>query len=518
MKALEQHQLIHLTSFTILLLVTLKVNTIVFYNSSTIWIAGYSFLALLLAHYKFAIAELPLLKLLQLLGGLSALFSFFHYPLMPLLPTVQAEVIYVAVWIGWLISIICGFICFRIPSFALFPAAYLLWSIRISRQVTGLPHDHKLDVMPIVEVATSIGISLIMIRFYNWIRPNNSETRDKLACIALIVAIGIHIANYFWSFVAKIMLDGPFLAWITFNNPLYIYLAALDSNHIVFSDWPMAIWIAEFLDHARLPLNFFVLISQGAAIFAFLLRKHLLILLLLIFDAMHIAIALSAGANFWPWILLNVAITVVVVSPKYQQPSMKNGLLAALLILVLPFFANIAYLGWYDSGAHNKRYFEAEDKYGHRFYISPNYFTFYSYPIAHLSYGVPEPSTAFATGMNSGTGSYEEAVAARTCDLSKLVKPWVHENPDSRLDTFIVNYHRMVEKIKQGMGWFPYNWQPHHFYVHPDLMEPFEKINISDIVAYIYRRESSCLTWDNGQIQRRFVSSGEYRIELPYAR
>lgn len=81
MKTLEQHQLIHLTSFTILLLVALKISTVVFYNSSTIWIAGYSFLALLLARYKFAIAELPLLKLLQLLGGgylLSFLFSTTH--------------------------------------------------------------------------------------------------------------------------------------------------------------------------------------------------------------------------------------------------------------------------------------------------------------------------------------------------------------------------------------------------------------------------------------------------------
>lgn len=518
MKVSDQRQFIHLAGLTILLLVVLKISTIIFYTSSTTWIVGYSFLALSLARCKFTTAELPLTKLLQLLGGLSAFFSFFHYPLMPPIPTAQAEVLYIALWIGWVGSIICGVVCFRISSFALFSAAYLLWSVRISNQVTGLFHNHSLDVMPVVEVATCIGISLALIRLYNKFRPNDSEVRDRFAYVALVVAISIHLANYFWSFVAKVMLDGPFLAWVTFNNPLYIYLAALDSNHIIFSEWPLAAWLAEFLDRSRLILNIIVLVAQGAALIAFLIKKQYLILLLLIFDGMHIAIALSAGANFWPWVFLNVAMTVIVASSGYRQPSMKNGLLAAVLIFALPSFANIAYLGWYDSGAHNKRYFEAEDKYGHRYYISPNYFTFYSYPIAHLSYGVPEPATAFATGMNSGTVNYDEMVAARTCDLSKLIKLEIHEPPNSRLDAFIINYHKMAVKIEQNMNWFPYNWQLHHFYVRPGLMESFEGISKDDIVAYIYRRESSCLTWNNGKLQRHLVSSGEYRIELPHVK
>ena len=36
------------------------------------------------------------------------------------------------------------------------------------------------------------------------------------------------------------------------------------------------------------------------------------------FDVMHVSIILIAGANFWPWIILNVIIVVVVKNPRFS--------------------------------------------------------------------------------------------------------------------------------------------------------------------------------------------------------
>ncbi len=53
--------------------------------------------------------------------------------------------------------------------------------------------------------------------------------------------------------------------------------------------------------------------------------RRWLLLLLLGFDAMHLSIVIVMGANFAPWILLNLAIGAVVVSRHYQRPPLLVG-------------------------------------------------------------------------------------------------------------------------------------------------------------------------------------------------
>jgi hypothetical protein len=45
-------------------------------------------------------------------------------------------------------------------------------------------------------------------------------------------------------------------------------------------------------------------------------------------------------------------------------------------------------------------------------------------------------------------------------------------------------------------------------------MEPFSQLGKRNIVAYIYRRESVCLSWVNRKLKRKVISTAEYRIEL----
>ena len=168
------------------------------------------------------------------------------------------------------------------------------------------------------------------------------------------------------------------------------------------------------------------------------------------------------------------------------------------------------------SGANNKRYFTREDTEGRRYYLSSNFFSFYSYPISHWDYGVPERQTAFAsTTMNGGTTNFLVAQAGRNCDLSILMRPNDHSPPAKELAQFVVNYHRDVEAINDAIGSFPYNLYAHHFFVRSGLATSFDHLDKHKIVAYIFRRESSCLSWSDGQLTRRLISTGEFRIDLP---
>ncbi len=505
----------HLGSLTFGFLLALRVHTY-FQPGTTANLAAFCLLTAFLARAKYAASEMPAVRLLQLIGAVSAAYALLHYPLMPVMPTAHAHAVYIALLLLWVASIVCGIACVRIPSLALIPPAFLVWSVGISWQVTGLLHWRTLDVLPLSEVAACLGIGLVIVRLYALSPRCDETTRNQFAGLIFVFAVCMHLANYFWSAAAKITLDGPFLAWVTFNNPLHIYLAALDLGHITFSQFEIAKWLAAAIDKTHVVANAAILAAQTLAVLGFLMSKRALVLLLIVFDALHLGIAIAAGANFLPWVLLNIAITIVLVAPWYQKPNRATGLLAAAFIIAAPYFGTVAALGWYDSGAHNRRYFEAEDRDGKRYYVSPNFFTFYSYPIAHDSYGVPEPTTAFDTLMNGGADTYELALAGRTCDTARLIPGTPrHAPPPPTLAPFVIRYHQMAQDMERTLGVFPYNLYPHHFYGRLGQADAFDRLDKGQIAAYVFRRESVCLSFEDGKFVRRVVSTGEYRIELP---
>src|SRR5262245_37363484 len=162
-------------------------------------------------------------------------------------------------------------------------------------------------------------------------------------------------------------------------------------------------------------------------------------------------------------------------------------------------------------------FFEAVDESGTRHYVPTNYFTFYSAWLVHnMDYGAPEPETAFATEKpNGGAHDYELFKAGRTCDLNALRRPhrydWSYRD---RMSEFVRNYHRVALKISSTLGAFPYNAYPHHFYVPGILTEDFDRLDKRRIVAYIYRRESVCLGFSSGRLQRVVRGVAEHRIDV----
>lgn len=516
-------------ALTVALIVALLVNKTIVDYLPLIWIFLVIVLALAMWRLDYGPAAKPAVRLWQWLGAFSALYALLCYPLMPPLPERSAEALY-AVLLGlWVLSLLAGIACFRVPSLAMLPPAFLVWSKIITQHITGLRHFQTLDVAPLPEVSLGIGLGLAiaaLVRHYRARRAaqaeaasGNLDPASEFERIVLVIAICIHLANYFWSSLAKATLHGPFLSWIYLNNPLNIFITALDDGHVTFSPYPSVVrWVAWFIDVTHVPSNAILFFVQGIALFGMALPKRGLILLLVAFDAMHIGIAIAAGANFWPWVVLNLVIAGVVTRREYQQPRLLVGLGAAAFICLSPAVANVAKLGWYDSGANNDAYMEAVDRSGRRHFVSTNFFTFYSFPMAHMRYGMPQPETAIDVGNpNGGTRDYPIVEAARTCNTTALIRPGsVGGMPQADFARFVIDYHAMAKSIEHRLGVFPYDFYPHHFYMRPSLMDDYDALDKDDIVAYIYHRDSVCLQLVDGRIHRRVVSTGEFRIDLPH--
>jgi hypothetical protein len=514
------------------LLLALYINRKVKYFFPEYWILIPISVLLVLAWERYREEEYLLVRLWKLIGIYSAIYSLTFYPLVPADPdSIGSLTLQTLLIAGWVMSIVSGLICLRVASFSLFPPAFVIWSKTIAGLVSGLPVTIDIDVVPLAEVSICIGLGLLISRLYDvsqclrvveTIERGRRHVADRVSKelysnLLLYIAISIHLANYFWSFQRKATLDGPLFSWVSENNPVYIFLAALDDGHILFSGYPTLVnWAIRLFDSAHIFSNIWVFVIQAVSIIAFFIPRRAFLSLLLMFDVMHVAIILIAGANFFPWIVLNIFIIIIVADAKFPWHNLTAKLIATGFILIAPHFAEVAKLGWYDSGANNNVYILAVDEQGSRYRVPSNFFTFYSYSFGHMDYGSPEPWTSFFVGSpNGGTWNYRTFVAGRSCDVSHLQtvrkSSWDYRE---EVSSFIRNYHDLTLNIISRLGIFPYDLYPHHFFVPLGESWDFRKLDKKHIVAYIYRRESVCLSIENGEPRRRVVASSELRIDV----
>ena len=70
----------------------------------------------------------------------------------------------------------------------------------------------------------------------------------------------------------------------------------------------------------------------------------------------------------------------------------------------------------------------------------------------------------------------------------------------------------MAMKFISTIGTFPYDFYPHHFYSPRSATADFLDLDKRRIVAYVYRMESVCLTFDwVGGLRRKLVNAAEFR-------
>jgi hypothetical protein len=331
------------------------------------------------------------------------------------------------IWGAYIAMILVAIVSWYRPIFLLAVGYYLWWLRQAAEKITTLPFTSSLDIIVLYDVSVLFAASLLvwsLIRigargglggylqrlssFFVKFEPIRTGDVMPLLCFVLIVA------NYYYSSLAKITLDGGIFSWITQNNIAHIYTVARDNQQLLWAELPyIPDWIYAALNGAKLPLAVTMLFFQLFAVFSFANRKWLIAAFIFL-DLSHLGIFLLVGANFASWFALNIALIATARILPDSVYSVKNFLCFGLLILLIPRVVFVARLGWYDTLANNETFFEAIDESGKRTRVPTTFFGLYSYPLGHMSFGHP-PGRYVTTRTNGGTYRAEDRKHAMEC-------------------------------------------------------------------------------------------------------
>lgn len=461
--------------------------------------------------------------LVTLMRGLGIACGLYSILLFPSIPAVAHSFNgWSALILGgaWLTAGIAALLAWRRPSWLLMCGFYIFWIKNVAGYVTGLPFGTLLDVLPLMQVPVYVALSVVALELVkrNRMAPFSGVAERLRGAGAapyfaiLLVAIAMQAANYFYSSLAKGGLDGGPFDWVLHNENQNIFHIALYNKQLLWGELgALADTVTALLHFVGRPFAIGIFLIQLMALVVFANRRLLLVLFAL-FDLMHVGIFVLVGANFWTWFMVNLSIIAAVSKLPKEAFSWKVGVAGAAAILLSPLFANVAKLGWYDSLAINSAYFAVVQSGGRVERVPSTVFGFYSYPIAHMSFGLP-PGTYLPTLTNGGTFSAATLRQSYRCDFPNSPSPFEAKWEGDKLDAFIKGLHRQILGKVDADGHFSNMLYPHHFWSAPSVERAFSSVDMRQVRAYIMMVDSVCLDPESGALKRK-VYHNEYRIDI----
>jgi len=417
----------------------------------------------------------------------------------------------------WGIVLVITVLVWWRPIWLIASGAYLPWVKALAGHASGFPYGNLIDIVPLYQVAMFCGvIAMVFGALDSMHRRSNLPNYASLFQLANIgtpkdyrvftittsaslvfMVIAFHCGTYFAAGVAKASLEGGFLFWPFVNELKNIYFAGVINQQMLWLDFPAIVPIyTSIMEYLGRPMSIVIFFGQLVVLFAFS-SKRFIIGLLLFYDVMHVGIFLTQGANFFTWASVNIAIIISIKALPSNYFGFKAMLASALLIALTKtafgYFYLVPKLGWYDSKAVNNGYYVANLDSGKSVRVPTAFFTFYSYPISHMSYGHPEGKYV-PTGPNGSTKSTSIYDKTKTCDFSDSEMISLHRykwNADA-VSNFIREYHLLAERwMTDGPTiWLNAYW--HHFWSPLSIHREFERISLSSVTDYTLVVESTC--------------------------
>lgn len=395
-------------------------------------------------------------------------------------------------------------------------SALLVWMIRdLQTGLTGF-YFSNLDIRNVVEAITLVSLAAGLLgTMMQTARVRNALALDQDALargllLVIAAAIGGHLGNYFYSGIAKIMLDGGPLSWVL-DNRLYDGIpGALEKGTLLTAAFPV-LTAAEFAAFKALsvPLNIAALAVQLLAIAA-PLRRRWLIWITIAYDVFHISVYLALGLLFWKWIALNTIILTTLLAVKDEQWDKAARLTCLACVLLGAAFFRTATLAWYDTPGFTSVYFEAALKNGERVRIPNAYFLSSSYQVSQGRLWWPGGVGHFNHSIWGSVLHYDDALSGRTCAPPSRTTPAEPlYGPPSAVGHFIQAQHRKVLQRIDDQGRFNYYLLPHHHVPSPFVADPFYRVDKRDIATYFIVNDSVCLSLDHGRLKRRVIKRDE---------
>lgn len=476
--------------------------------------------------------EAPFLRITlagcSVLIGVNSLWLGFDFPIVD--QEVYDGVAPIIAVAPYIVVIAAALALFR-PSFALVVAlVFIIQKRLVLAMAGGLPATSHyvvlIDTMVLIGVAL-IGFELarVLARRFGGdaINANLSEpqTQQFFYLLTMCIAIGVHFGNYFLSGIGKVILDGGVLSWILDNKTQYLMLAGYNVGAAPLSFSPALFGFGyNALSSGYILLNIVVLFAQCFCMLAFL-RKKLMMAWVVFFDVMHIVIFLLTGALFLHWIVLNSLLLLSVARmPRNLAPSpaLAAGVVATMIGHI--FFHTIM-LAWYDNRQIRDAGYVAIYADGSEAEVPPSFFRESSYSFYNRWFRIhpkagDQPPEAYAAldslewqAQTVAWGQVLEVASmerGEACGVPNDGAPVKLDFDVAAAEKFIRARHQWaMDRIAKGES-LNYHFFPHDHVSMPWLFEKFETSDVRDIVAYYYKVETVCLSWEDGALKREVAT------------
>jgi len=391
------------------------------------------------------------------------------------------------------------------PAFIVPTAVYIMSTRNLVMAISGLEMS-KLDIQYMIDMALYLSMVSLLVgkvgpRIHPWLASPDRQSE------VVGVAIGLHLANYFWSGVAKMMIGATPWYWVFENKTFNRMPFMLEAGTLPYGHLPWATEFAwELMQHIATPMNAAILIAQCCAIIC-IFRMSWLKISVVLYDMLHIGIYVFGGTFFWPWIWNNATIWWAARTTKTPF-SIHTTLACTLTILLGAPALNLnkaAWLGWFDIADSRQIHVKALTRDGREVEVPNAFFLAHSYSVGHGFMGRYPMAGQYEWGMIGNSWSVKRNEVSGTCpDPSTLIPPQ-SETPEqtkarrAELQRFFSAHHAKMLAREEAFGKGTYYLRLHHFPSNPFQYREFNALSLKDVVGYRSIVKSSCLDIKDGR-------------------
>jgi len=396
------------------------------------------------------------------------------------------------------------------PSLLFYAIASSLWARRTHERLTGFTVPEA-DEMPVSDMAVFLLLWCALCANAGklpWL-PRKGAPGERTYQLGLYGALGVHLANYFWSAIQKIRLEGPIGAWITQNPTQALVASAKQLGTAPLEATPTLLdWLYRGMAEWLILSNLLTFLSQLAAL-PFLFLAPALPALLIFYDVWHLGVFLTTGIFFWKWMVVNAGYAFAL-SKNKLAPNAMTLAAGGVLCLTAPLAFSLFPAGWYDTFHLNRLHtFAVSDKGLVR--VPPAFFLHYSFGAPSATFWSPEVAAALhPTGNYGSSKSLAESLRSRECrsvpglsagasplkpNIARLVRA-LHAD---------VLAHADAGGRPSLMRIYAY---PHHIGTNPAAFAEFAALDLRTVTAYIFRLEPVCTAGSSLQSEARQSGPG----------